>query len=53
MTPFVTVRAAVTIIGILVFVYGVRADSTEIRWGGVGVLAAAFLLRFFDPARRR
>jgi hypothetical protein len=52
-TPFVGARAAAALVGILVFVYGVRSDSGGLRWAGIGLLGAAFLLRFIDPARRR
>jgi hypothetical protein len=52
-TSFVAVRATIALAGILVFVYGIRANSTGVRWAGIGVLAAAFVLRFFDPAKRR
>jgi len=53
MTKFVALRAAMALAGILVFVIGIRTNSGEIRWGGIGLLGAAFLVRFFDPARRR
>jgi hypothetical protein len=53
MTRFVAIKAAVALGGILVFVVGVHENSSGIRWVGVGLLGAAFLARFFDPAKRR
>jgi hypothetical protein len=43
----------VALLGILVFVYGVRADAPTVRWAGVALLAVAFVLRFVDRTRRR
>lgn len=53
MTKFVAIRAGMTLGGLLVFVIGIRTGSAEIRWAGIGVLGAAFVVRFLDPARRR
>jgi len=53
MTGLVTLRATVALVGILVFVYGARADLETVRWVGIALIGVAFLLRFVDPARRR
>jgi len=52
-TSLVAMRTAVGLVGILVFAFGMRLDSSPVRWVGIGVLGVALLLRFFDPARRR
>jgi hypothetical protein len=53
MTGFVTARATVALVGIGVFAYGARIDVPGIRWAGIALLGAAFLLRFVDKAKRR
>lgn len=53
MTPFVAARATVALVGIAVFAYGARVDDPWIRWAGIGLLGAAFLMRFVDKAKRR
>ena len=38
--------------GILVFGAGMRTESEPLRWTGIGIVAAAWLLRFVkDPAQ--
>ena len=32
--------------GIVIFGYGLRADSQEIRWAGIAFVAVALVLRF-------
>jgi hypothetical protein len=49
----VALRATVFLVGLGVFAYGARTDAPTVRWIGIALLAAAFLLRYVDPARRR
>ncbi|MEO8000025.1 MAG: hypothetical protein ABI852_21410 [Gemmatimonadaceae bacterium] len=39
------------IMAMLVFGYGIRNDVSYMRWIAIGMLAVAFLLRFFDPKK--
>ena len=32
--------------GLLIFGLGIRFDSVSVRWTGIGVVAAAWMLRF-------
>ena len=36
--------------GLFIFGIGIRYDSVSIRWAGIGVVAAAWLLRFVKEA---
>ncbi|GEM_PF-2362845 len=40
------IRLLFVIAAILVFGYGVRSNDSNVRWVAIGLLAAAFLLRF-------
>ncbi len=44
-------KLAVAAVGIFIWGYGVRVDDAAFRWAGIGILAAAVLLRFV-PFRR-
>ena len=46
MKPILIAKLALAGAGILVWGIGVRVDSAMLRWTGVGLIAAAFLLRF-------
>jgi hypothetical protein len=46
------VKLALALMGAIVFGYGMRVDSENVRWGGVALLACAFLLRFVRPRSR-
>jgi hypothetical protein len=46
MKRLVTIRLAVTAIGIFVWAYGQRADLANVRVVGMVILAIALLLRF-------
>lgn len=50
MTGIVRLQLAAIVIGLVLFVYGIRADHWTIRQIAIGVLAVGFLLRF---VRRR
>lgn len=43
-------KMAFAVVGLLIWAYGLRIDSTVVRWLGIGFLAVAFLMRFI---RRR
>ena len=32
--------------GIIIFGIGIRVDNQEVRWGGIGLVVAAWLMRF-------
>jgi hypothetical protein len=44
-----TFKLALAACAVLVFFWGIRADSEPARWAGVGCLAAAVVLRFIRP----
>ena len=46
MTPLTAVKLALAATGVVLFGYGVRVDSTPVRWVGVALVAVAALLRF-------
>ena len=46
MTPMTTAKVALALAGILVWGMGVRLANPSLRWIGIGLIAAAVLLRF-------
>ena len=46
MTPLTTWQAVIGVAGLAAFGYGVRTNSPTIRWVGIGLLVAAFAIRF-------
>jgi hypothetical protein len=42
-------KLGLTVVGIILFGYGVRADLSSFRWIGIGFLAVAVVLRFWKP----
>jgi hypothetical protein len=46
MNPMVVAKLALAGAGIVVWGMGVRLGNAMLRWTGVGLLVAAFLLRF-------
>jgi len=42
-------KLAVGAVALVVWAIGARLDDPRLRWGGIAILAAAFLLRFLDP----
>jgi hypothetical protein len=46
MSPITTLKLALAVVGVMVFGYGVRADSASIRWAGIALVAVAAALRF-------
>ncbi|MBC7894990.1 MAG: hypothetical protein H7066_06240 [Cytophagaceae bacterium] len=46
--PTVTrVKLVLAVLGLLLFAAGARWENTILRWVAIGVIAAAFLLRFW------
>jgi membrane protein implicated in regulation of membrane protease activity len=51
--PLSTWRAAIAIVGVLVFLYGAKTENEMVRWVGVACLAIALVLRFLGRRRPR
>jgi hypothetical protein len=43
------IKLALALMAAIVFGYGVRVDSENVRWVGAALLVVALLLRFFRP----
>jgi hypothetical protein len=56
MTRLTWLKAVVAGLGLAVFLYGYRVDDPNVRWVGIALVAAAFLMRFVgrrrDPGER-
>jgi membrane protein implicated in regulation of membrane protease activity len=48
-----TLKLVLAIAGIVLFLAGVRTGLTVLRWAGIAVVAAAFLLRFLPRREPR
>ena len=46
-----TIKLALAVLGLGSFFLGVRLGNEVIRWTGIGLVAAAVLLRFVSPRR--
>jgi hypothetical protein len=46
MTPLTAVKVSLAVAGLLLFGYGIRIDSSLVRWWGIAFVAAAAVLRF-------
>ncbi|HEY2375369.1 MAG TPA: hypothetical protein VGH98_05290 [Gemmatimonadaceae bacterium] len=55
MSALTQLKLGLTLIGLVLFGYGVRTDTGRLRWIGIAFLAAAAALRFIGPrsSRRR
>jgi len=51
MTPLTTAKIALALAGAILLGLGIRTDSSPLRVAGIGVLAAAFALRFVRKDR--
>lgn len=49
--PVHTVKIVLALLGLGVFFAGARFQLTSLRWAGIGLVAAAWLLRFYKPPR--
>ena len=45
-------KLGLTVVGVVLFGYGVRADDVRLRWVGIAFLAVAVILRFVGRRRR-
>lgn len=41
-----TLKLSITVAGIALFLFGMRAGSQALRWTGIALVAVAWLLRF-------
>jgi hypothetical protein len=46
MTRMTTLKLALAVVGILIWLFGNQAGDDRIRWIGIGLLVVAVLLRF-------
>ena len=53
MTRLTIVRLVLAFAGIGVFFWANRADQQDLRWGAIGAIAVALLLRFAERRGRR
>jgi hypothetical protein len=44
--PFTIAKLALAGVGVLLFLYGIRSDNDVYRWVAIGLVGAAFALRF-------
>ena len=51
MSTFTKVKLGLTLIGLILFAYGARMDETTIRAIGIGFVAVAWAMRFFNRVR--
>ena len=53
MPRLAAVKLVLVVAGIAAFGLGIRLDSVAIRWAGIGLVAAAWVLRFVKGHPRR
>jgi Zn-dependent membrane protease YugP len=53
MSRLIQIKIGLAVAGILVLIWGLRVDSTMIRWIGIALLAASVLLRFVPKKLRQ
>ena len=46
-------KIALALVGVAVFLAGVRLESEPLRWTGIALAAVAWLLRFVEKGQRR
>ncbi len=51
MMPVHVAKIVVALVGLLVFFAGTQTGMTWLRWAGIVLVAAAWLLRFYRPSR--
>lgn len=52
MTRYLQIKLALSLIGMIVLIWGMRVDDPGIRWTGIAVLAASVAMRLL-PKRLR
>lgn len=45
------VKLAFALMGVILFGGGVRYESSELRWGGIGMVVVAWALRFVKEGK--
>lgn len=53
MTPLTIAKLTLALIAVILFAYGIHADSNALRFAAIGFLAAAVLIRFVKSDRDR
>lgn len=53
MIPVHTAKTILTLTGVALFLAGSRTEFVWLRWSGIGLVAIAFLLRFYRPSDKR
>jgi multisubunit Na+/H+ antiporter MnhF subunit len=51
MTPLTIAKLTLALIAVILFAYGIHADSNALRYAAIGFLAAAVFLRFVMRGR--
>jgi hypothetical protein len=52
MTRYMQLKLALSVIGLILLVWGIRSDDVVVRWIAIAFLAASVLMRFL-PKRLR
>lgn len=52
MSRYLQVKLGLSVVGLILLLYGIRTDDTRIRWVAIGFLAASVLMRLL-PRRFR
>lgn len=47
--PYTAAKLALALSAAILLAWGIRNDDNALRWAGIGFLAAAVILRFFQP----
>jgi hypothetical protein len=53
MTALSHLKLGLALVGLVLWGYGIRAESEWLRWTGIAFLAASAVLRFFGPRSSR
>jgi hypothetical protein len=53
MRPINVARLIVALIAAILLGYGMRTDSSALRWAGIGFLLAALAMRFLGQREKR
>ena len=53
MTQLTLAKLLIAVVGLLVFGYGIRAESAGIRWAGIALVAVAVAMRFLGRRSER
>ena len=53
MPRYLQIKLALSVIGLIVLVWGIRVDDPNVRWMGMAVLGASVAMRFLPKRFRR